>query len=424
LSLKLGGSRYNTSMTYTIREAVERMGTGPLTEAGLVEHIHPLFSRALRRDELYLANHSLGRPLDRTAADITQAVDRWYDQMDHAWEGWMASLTQFRSLWASLIGSERADAVVPKSAAGQGLRAVLNAMETTCPRVVTTTGEFDSIDFILKSYQRKGRAHIHAVPPEANGLFDADRIIQAIDDSTDLVVVSLVVFASGQMLEGVDRIIQAAHRHGAWALVDTYHAAGAVPTQVHALDADFAIGGSYKYVRGGPGASWLWIHPRHLSTDSLPDTFTLDTGWFAKAGTMDFARDEQPRLNRGGDAWLESTPAVLPFVQALAGLELIEAIGIERLWKYNQQQQQILADALDDRGVPMRLLEPRGAFLTVLSDDPKTDVARLRAQGLVTDGRRDASGRGIVRYCPDLLNTRAELLKAAEITQAVFANRT
>lgn len=411
-------------MPDTIQNAVAQLSPGPLREDEVVTHLHPLFSRVLRRQEIYLANHSLGRPLDRTADDVRSTIDLWYAEMDLAWEGWMERINAFREGWAQLVGSSRADAIVPKTAAGQGLRAVLNSFDTA-PHVVTTEGEFDSIDFILKTYARKQRAHVRYVAANEQGLFDADRIIEAIEagsTQTDLVVVSLVIFATGQRLEGVERIIQSAHAHGSKVLLDCYHAAGAVPINLEELDADFAIGGSYKYARGGPGACWLWVHPRLLTEDPLPDLYTLDTGWFAKAGTMDFERDDQPRLHTGGDAWLESTLPVLPFVQALAGIELLNTVGVDRLCEYNARQQQHLAQTLDDRCVGLSLIEPRGAFLTVSSDEPGRDADRLRENGLVVDARRDARGRGLIRYCPDLLNTTHELEQAAVITGEVLSS--
>ncbi len=414
-------------MTDSIQHAVAQLSTGPLREDELVAHLHPLFSRALRRQEIYLANHSLGRPLDRTADDLRSAIDLWYAEMDLAWDGWMERITTFRDGWAKLLGTT-GNAVVPKTAAGQGLRAVLNSFDRV-PNVVTTTGEFDSIDFILKTYARKQRAHVRYVPADDAGLFDADRIIEAIgggggggDKNTGLVVVSLVIFATGQRLEGVERIIESAHERGAKVLLDSYHAAGAVPVNLETLNADFAIGGSYKYARGGPGACWLWINPRLLSNDPLPSLYTLDTGWFAKAGTMDFVRDDQPRLSTGGDAWLESTLPVLPFVQALAGLDLLNAIGVDRLCEYNTRQQQHLAHSLEAKGVGLALIEPRGAFLTALSDDPQRDTDRLREQGLVIDARRDATGKGLIRFCPDLLNTAHELDQAATIAGEVLGS--
>ncbi len=406
-------------MTNTIQHAVEQLPSAPLTEEALIEHIHPLFSRVLRRQEIYLANHSLGRPLDRTAHDIREAVDLWYEDLDGAWNGWQLRMDQYRRGWASLIGSSRWDAVVPKTAAGQGLRAVLNTFDAP-PSIVTTRGEFDSIDFILKTYELKKRASVSWVDAGDDGRFDADRVAGAISDSTDLVIVSAVIFASGQRIEGLDRIVRKAHDNGAMVLLDTYHAAGAMPMNVDALDVDFAIGGSYKYVRGAAGAGWLWINPRHLSDSDQPDLRTLDTGWFAKAGTMEFTRDETPRLRTGGDAWLESTPPVLVFVQALAGLELLNALGLDRVAAYNAEQQEYLATALEQQGVPLHLISPRGAFLTAKSDDPHGDAARLREAGVVVDARFDASGRGLLRFCPDLLNTRRELSDATEIAGSVL----
>ncbi|MFN9993732.1 MAG: aminotransferase, partial [Phycisphaerales bacterium] len=77
-------------MSDLISKAASGLGEGPLSEELLVRHIHPLFSRVLQRDGIYLANHSLGRPLDQTAADVKEAIDLWYQDMDGAWGPWLA----------------------------------------------------------------------------------------------------------------------------------------------------------------------------------------------------------------------------------------------------------------------------------------------------------------------------------------------
>src|ERR1700747_591609 len=112
------------------------------------------FSRVLERDEIYLANHSLGRPPDRMADDVRAALDAWYRDMDGAWRLWLEARERFRSLTGQLIGAPSADCVVPKTSAGQGLRAVLNALPGK-PRVLTTDAEFDSLDFILRVYRER-----------------------------------------------------------------------------------------------------------------------------------------------------------------------------------------------------------------------------------------------------------------------------
>ncbi len=296
---------------------------GELTEETLRREAWPLFSRILQRSakSIYLANHSLGRPLDRTAADIAAGVDAWYSAMNDAWDPWMAARDQFRSLTAQLLNAPRADCIVPKTAAGQGLRAVLNALPGK-PRVVATEGEFDSLDFILRVYRDKGRIDLALVPSREDGRFYPEDIARAMSKGADLLVVSSVMFRTGQVLAGLPALVAQAHEAGAKALVDVYHGAGVVPTDVQAIGADFAVGGSYKYLRGGPGACWLYVRPDHLDT-----LRTLDTGWFAKQDVFAYQRPEPPAFAPGGEGWNESTPPVLTPYQALAGLEFTLAIG-------------------------------------------------------------------------------------------------
>lgn len=399
-------------MPPTIADAVGALGPGPLTEDAVVRHIHPLFSRVLAREEIYLANHSLGRPLDRMAEDVREALDAWYADMDDAWGAWMEEIDAFRARTARLIGCGRADAVVPKTSAGQGLRAVLNALPMEHPRVVATRGEFDSMDFILKVYAERGRASVRWVEADAQGLFHAEDVCREIERGADLVVVSHVIFATGQIVAGVERIVECAHRHGALVLLDCYHSAGVIPIGFDRVGVDFAVGGSYKYLRGGPGACWIAIAPRHLDARALR---TLDTGWFAKRDTFSYRRPERPEWKDGGDAWLESTPPILTAYQARAGQELALGIGVERFRAYSVEQQGFLIAALQRNGVAVREMAERGAFILVPAEDAPGVCERLKAAGVNVDARN-----GCVRLCPDLLNTREEMERAAGIVGRVM----
>ncbi|MEM9083866.1 MAG: aminotransferase class V-fold PLP-dependent enzyme [Planctomycetota bacterium] len=401
-------------MTTAIEEAVRNLGSGQLTEDSLRQHIWPLFSRVLERQskEIYLANHSLGQPLDRTAEDIQTALNYWYEDMDGAWDNWLAERDHFRATIARLINLPRPDAVIPKDNVGQAVRAVINALPARCPKILTTQGEFDSTDFILKVYEQQGRCSPSFVPPNDSGLFDAESIANAITPETGLVIVSAVFFHTGQVLEHLDTIITRAHDAGVLVLVDAYHAAGVMPIDAHRLNADFIVGGSYKYTRGGPGACWLAIRPDHLYTQRFTP---IDTGWFAKRNTFAYERPDSPEFAEGGNAWLESTPAVLPYYQAKAGLELTLALGIERLRSYNLEQQQFLADRLREHRVDTRLIDPRGAFLLVPADNAAQKCSNLRENGVNTDSRW-----GCIRLCPDILNTQDEMSRAAKIIQSAM----
>jgi kynureninase len=407
-----------------IAKAVSRIGSGALTEDALQTHIAPLFSRVRKRSEIYLANHSLGRPLDLLADDVREALDAWYTDMDGAWDVWMREMTTFRHNIASLIGLSRADAVVPKISAGQGLRAVLNALPQDRPKVIATRGEFDSIDFILKTYHTRGRATLQWVenrtqpdrPPEV----DAHAILDAISSGApDLVVISHIYYATGQRLDRVDEIIASAQAKGAVVVLDAFHSAGVIPVEFERLGADFAIGGSYKYTRGGPGAAWLAIHPKLLENPRLR---TLDTGWFAKRDTFGFERPDEPLLAEGGDAWLEATPAPLPLYQARSGLQLVLALGVERLRRYSIEQLGALGQILKSNGVASyrggRTPEQSGAFLLLPRADAHAACDALKQAGVNVDARL-----GHLRLCPDVVTTREEMERAGGIIARVLSSR-
>lgn len=378
------------------------------------------FSRVLAaeaaRGELYLANHSLGRMPDAAAENVQRGMSLWAERMDSAWNegGWMDEVWTFRELIAALLGFARPDCVVPKVSAGQGLRAVLNAHSLDLPiSVVTTTGEFDSIDFILRAYRRAQRAKVDFVPPSRTEgpvpVFDAEALVDAIKPGTDLVVVSAVMFGTGQVMAGLDQIVHHAHALGALVLVDCYHALGVFPVNYRAVNADFVVGGCYKYLRGGPGAGFLAINPRLLDRDEFR---TRDTGWFAKADKFSYQRSEEVAFAPGGDAWMESTPAILTAYQATPGISVVAEYGVAEARQDNLIKQSLLRKTLRDKGY--RVFEPAnpeqwGAFSLVESDDARGLAERFKQSGVNCDAR----GR-FVRFCPDLLTEPDDFARIPE----------
>ena len=390
-----------------IEQPILALGSGELDELQVKRHVRSLFTHSLQhsQDVVYLANHSLGRALDQTENDIKEGLGHWYVDLEKAWEMWLAEVAAFRKRVSTLIQAPRPDCVVPKTSAGQGLRAILNCYDRPI-KVIASADEFNSIDHILKVYALRGCIHLKRVEPEINQPYQIEDFLKAIHAGTDLVALSLVMFTTGQLLSNLSALVKAAHDQGAKVLLDLYHAAGAVPLNVTALDIDFAIGGSYKYLRGGPGASWLYLHPRHLDGTMA----TLDTGWFAQPDPFVFERHQTPQLADGGNRFLESTPAILPFYQARAGLIFTLAIGVGRLRRYSLQQQKDLEDALLNKGIPfLGKLEERGAFIAIPHPQAQLIADRLENNGIICDARES-----LLRLCPDLLNTRDELIFAVD----------
>jgi kynureninase len=316
----------------------------------------------------------------------------------------------YRGRLARLLHASRPDCVVPKASAGQGLRAILNTFDTV-PRVVATRGEFDSLDVILREYARRGRIALTFVEPREEGRFDTADVVAAIGRRADLVVISQVIFNTGQRLGDLAATVSAAHEAGGRVLLDVYHALGVFPVDVTALDIDFAVGGSYKYLRGGPGACFLYLHPRHLD-GSLR---TLDTGWFAKRDPFAYVRPDPPEYAAGGDAFLESTPPVLPFYQARAGQRLVLAMGVDRLRAHSLAMQARLTGLLRDRGFAAQGgSEDRGAFVVVTDPRAEALAHALQERGVIADARGP-----YLRFCPDILSTDDELGMAVDRLTAV-----
>jgi kynureninase len=399
-----------------ITAAVAALGPGPLTEDGLLRHIYPLFSRTLAAPGIYLANHSLGRPLDQTEDDLREGFAHWQSSLHNAWEPWQQEEHAHRSRIAQLIGAPRPDCIVPKVSAGQGLRTILNALphgSSEVPRVLTTTAEFDSVDIILKQYAAVGRIRLQTVScHSSDGTIELARLFASVPNA-DLVIVSQVFFTTGQVLPDLHRLADACHEHGAQLLVDAYHAIGILPVDVSAMRADFVIGGSYKYLRGGPGAAFLYISPEALESGLRP----IDIGWFAKDQHFSYKRPDPPRFAPGGDAFLESTPPVLTYYQARAGQQLTLALGIDRIRAYSLDRLSRLKRYLAEAGIHAQGADQQhGAFLTIEHPDAASLVQPLEQRGIITDARGCW-----LRLCPDYLTSDSALREAASTLAAMLA---
>jgi kynureninase len=381
----------------------------PLSEARVQQNFAPLFSRVLADDRIYLMTQSLGRPLDRMAEDVREAVDAWYAQLGSGWDAWLAARDHYRSLIACLIDASCLPCVVPMTSAGEGLRTVLNALTTAkAPpvEVLTTTGEFTSTQVVLEQYAEAGRIRVRRVAPDRQGYFSLRTLMDAVTAGTGLVVVSEVMFQTGQWLPNLDQLADACHANGARLLVDAYHSLGAVPVDVRRMRTDFMTGGCYKYLRGGPGAAFLYLSPEVLDSGLVP----LDAGWFALK--PDRAPDDFGRtaLMAGGNGFLQDTPGVLPWYQSRSGLEFALEVGVNRLRAYGLEQLRFLRAALEDAGVAgvHGADDEHGAFLVVRHGKAALLAEALREQKIVVNARGDC-----LRLCPDCLTRQEELLQTA-----------
>ena len=151
---------------------------------------------------------------------------------------------------------------------------------------------------------------------------DDAAIVDAIDERTLLVPISHVLFKNAE-IQDVEPIIRRAHEAGAYVVLDCYQSAGVVPFDVTALGVDFAVGGSVKWLCGGPGAGWLYVRPD--LAERLEPTFV---GWQGHA--RPFAFEPELEYAAGARRFLTGTPNVPALYAATAGYDVIEEVGVER----------------------------------------------------------------------------------------------
>jgi kynureninase len=214
----------------------------------------------------------------------------------------------------------------------------------------------------------------------------------------------------------VEAIVERAREHGALVVLDAYQSVGTVPLDVSALGVDFAVGGSVKWLCGGPGAGWLYVRPELAS--SLEPALT---GWQAHARPFDFEPEQE--YADGAARFLTGTPNVPALYAATAGYDVIEEVGVERIRERSVEQTTLLIELLEEAGFqvgsphdPAR----RGGTVVVRPPDFARVGEGLEARGVLCDYRPDVG----LRLGPHFFNSDDELRFAVEQIADLAGQRT
>lgn len=346
----------------------------------------------------YLVSHSLGA-MPRKAADrLAEFAREWAERGIRSWaEGWWETPWTVADQVGRIIGAPPGSTVMHQNVA------VAEAVVLSCfrpvdaarNRVVYEQGNFPSVRYL---YQ--------AQPDLEVVVCESDReIVERVDERTLLVPISHVLFKAGE-IQDVEPIVRRAHEVGARVVLDCYQSAGIVPLDVTALRVDFAVGGSVKWLCGGPGNGWLYVRPD--LAERLEPTYT---GWQAHARPFGF--EENMEYARGAGRFLTGTPNVPAHYAATAGYDLIEEIGVARIRVSSLRQTQLLIDLADAAGFEVRSpRDParRGGTVTVDVPEFAAVHGELAARGILCDFRPDAG----IRLGPHFYNTDDEVRFAVE----------
>jgi len=364
----------------------------------------------------YLISNSLGAMPRGVYERLHEYAETWATRGVRAWEeGWWEMAVGVGDKIATLIGAGTGEISLHQNVT------LTQAVISSCfdfsgPRnkIVLVDLEFPSIIYFYTEQQRRG-ARVEIVRSEDGIHAPLERVLAAIDETTLLVPISLVLFRSASIVDA-RAIVEKAHGVGAVVILDCFQAAGTLPIDVRGLNVDFAVGGVLKWLCGGPGVAYLYARP-----DLRKKLSPTITGWTAHRRPFNF---EVGPVDLRDDAFrfLNGTPHIPALYACQPGLEILAKIGIEPIREKSVRQTQRLVDGALARG--WRVNSPRDAAErggTISADCPHAAEVKseLIARNILVDFRPGAG----VRLSPHFYNRDEEIDFALAQMEEILATR-
>jgi kynureninase len=351
---------------------------------------------------VYMVSHSLGAMPRGTWAELRSFGDAWATRGVRAWEeGWWDMPVTVGDMIGGIIGADPGSTAMLQNVT-IAVEVILSAFDWKPPRdtIVTTDVDFPSVLYLLEGMKRRGARLVRVPSPDGFG-FEMEELLAAIDERTQVVVISHVLYKSATIVD-VKAVVRRAREVGAHVLLDAYQAAGTVPIDVKDFDVDFLTGGSVKWLCGGPGAGYLYVKPELC--DRLEPAFA---GWAAHNDP--FAFDPGPlRYAPGISRFMSGTPHIPCLYSARSGYRIIGEIGVEAIRERSLRLTGRLIERADEFGFTVnspRSPEIRGGTVSLGVPDAALVAKTLIAREFVVDYRPGAG----IRIGPHFYNTEDEI---------------
>jgi selenocysteine lyase/cysteine desulfurase len=332
------------------------------------------------RHKIYLNSCSQGPLSDAVQAGLEDFMASWHEQ-GSPWELWVNRYEAARTAFAQLINASPDEvAIVTSVSAGiNGVASALNFQERK--KVVMGEFEFPTMGHVWLGQRTRG-AEVQFVAAEDNCI-PASNYEKTVDRNTLIVPLTHVCFKNG-FRSDVKAIAQIAHRAGALVMLDDYQDCGTRPVDVKAMDLDFFVTGTLKYLLGPPGLAFMYVRKEIIS--SLDPTVT---GWFGQANP--FAYDPKLfDLSPTARRFESGSPSVPNVYAALPGFQLLQEIGMENVAAHIRKLTQSLLSCAQDLGIhPKTPADSAGPLVVLQCKDSTLLVQKLAANDIVASNRHD-----------------------------------
>jgi selenocysteine lyase/cysteine desulfurase len=330
--------------------------------------------------KIYLNSCSQGALSDAVQAGLEDYVASWHEQ-GSPWEAWVSRYEEARAAFAKFINAspDEVAIVISVSAGINGIASALNFRERK--KVVMGEFEFPTMGHVWLAQRTRG-AEVQFVKAEGNYL-PAANYEKAIDHNTCIVPITHVCFKNGFRSE-VSALTQIAHQAGAVLMLDDYQDSGTRPIDVKAMDLDFYLTGTLKYLLGPPGLAFMYVRQELIST--LAPTVT---GWFAQANP--FAYDPQHfELSPTARRFESGSPSVPNVYGAVPGFQILQGIGMENVAVHVKSLTQSLLRIARDLSIRAKTPADSAGPLVVLQSKDSTAMVRKFAENdIVVSNRHD-----------------------------------
>ena len=344
---------------------------------------------------IYLDGNSLGRPpLAAVELALNLVEQQWGERLIRQWnEGWFGLPETIGAKIAGLIGAEADEVLVADSTSVNLFKLVVAALAARPGRrrILTDDLNFPSDVYILQgAIELLGQGHRLEIIPSPDGIHGpAASLAASCDADTALVVLSHTVFKSGYTYD-MRALSWAAAAAGALVLWDLSHSAGVVPVDLTGAGADLAVGCTYKYLNGGPGApAFLYIR-----RDWQPKLANPLAGWMGHQAPFAFDLDYRPAS--GLRRFLTGTPPIASLALVEPGIDLLLEAGIDAVRAKSVQQTEYLVALYDGFLAPLgyTLKSPRdpsrrGSHISLGHNEAlRIDQVLIHDFGILPDFRR------------------------------------
>jgi selenocysteine lyase/cysteine desulfurase len=343
-----------------------------------IQEIRSRFSIFQRK--IYLNTCSQGALSDAVQAGLEDYIASWHEQ-GSPWETWVNRYEEARIAFAQFINASPDEvAIVTSVSAGiNGVASALGFRERK--KVVMGEFEFPTMGHIWLAQRPRG-AEVEFVAAEGNRI-SVDNYEKIVDRDTLIVPLTRVCFKNGFRSE-VGTIAQIAHRSGALVMLDDYQDCGTRPVDVKAMDLDFFLSGTLKYLLGPPGLAFMYVRK-----ELIPSLLPAVTGWFGQANP--FAYDPQTfALSPTARRFESGSPSVPNVYAAMPGFQMLQEIGMENVAAHIERLTQSLLRFARDLGIRAKTpADSSGPLVVLQSKDSTLLVQKFAEGGIVASNRHD-----------------------------------